>query len=530
MSAPKYPLTEITNFSLAQPTLQLPNFAPGNGSDELPLGQTREIYDDAPPRRGRGKNRRGRQRGGRPREVGGTISGGAVLRSPIPLVASSLRSSLHPAFDFRVARRKSTPASPILSHASSHKSSYNTTNAHSRTPPRRFPSVSVVSSEMPRYACKRAKRWASNSPRGRLVSPPSPPTPTPINRWPSRPNKPPPDAPNTIRRLPSSIPLRFPAPPTSALVSPCSSLHSNHGKQFSFLASMNLGPGIPQGQMRKKQTKRDLAEVQWQITMHKSLAWRTTREHLKAEKQNGCQSCAMAEDLSHEAMNFALRGLKIAFERPACACASGNEPQTGDRDLQLHWTDFLDQELVKRLWVKLIAQGCRTIPSSTSSPQPVSKPFPTVEHSQCGIPFPSEQPEQPLAPAIQLSSISRPVSGPQMGSAVPMRQRVSAITSSKTRPHMSLPNTHVSYPTPCAPAAVSMLQSSSLIARRTYPDSQVQMPRISARIPKGRLSSAQLTAQAILRHEDASLKPMKRGRPPGIMQRSSSLRHEITAD
>ena len=505
-----YPLTDITNFPPAQATIELSNLTSIAAHDEPSLNQVGDIPSDAPPRRGRGKNKRGRHRGVRFREVGGSSSGGKLLRSPIPLAALSSRSSFHPAFDFRGPRRKSAPALPILSDAFSSKFLHNTANAHPRTPRRRSPSVSAVTLETSRPASKRTKRWAFNSPHDKSISPPNLPYPTPTLRRAPYSDERLFDAPSSLHQLPSPPPIRFPTPPST---------HPNH-----LLPSMNLGSGLVQGQMRRKRTKRDLAEVQWQITMHKSLAWRTTHEHFNTEKMNVCEHCTRTnKDPSHGPMDFAQVGLRIAFERPACTCARDNKPQAGYRGAQLHWTESLDRELVKRLWVKLIAQGCRTIPTGISNSSQGSTPVPTVEHSQPGIPFPSEQPEQ-LAPAIQLFLTSRP--NPRLGSEIPLRQRALAITSSNKR--ASLLNLHVSSPIPSNAVTASM-RPSSPFPDPPYSDSQCRMPQVSARISRGSLSSAQLTAQSILRHEDARSKPMRRGRPPGIVRKGSSLRHEVTA-
>jgi len=527
----KYPLTDITNFTLAQAKLELLDLAPIVPNDEYPGGQARELYGDAPPRRGRGKSRRGRQRGIRAREVAAAMSGGAALRSPIPSAAPSPRSHFHPAFDFRIARRKSKPASPILFNTSSHKFFHDTNNAHTQPPRRRCASVSAVTPETPSNSCKRTKRWTYNSPRGKPIHPPSPPHSTPVTRKPPGSHNLIPHAPISRHQVFSHPPLRFPVPPSSEPAFACSSPHATHEKHFSLIPSMNLGSGIVQAQVRKKRTKRDLAEVQWQITMHKSLAWRTTRDQLDAEKQAVCENCIKAkENASHGMMDFAKGGLKITFEGTACMCASGNEPQTGNRGAQSHWTESHDRELVKRLWVKLIAQGCRTMPTGISNPSKVSTPFPTVEQPQRGIPFPSGQAEQPLAPAIQLSSASPPASHSQIGSGIPPRQRVSAIASSKPHPHVSPLDIHASFPKPCIPITISMPPSSSFTADPTHPISRCQMPQASARIPRGARSSAQLAAQALLRHGDNRLKPMRRGRPPGLKQRESSLRHEVRAE
>jgi hypothetical protein len=521
---PQYPLTDITNLTLAQPSaLELSNLTPILAGNECPADQVREITGDAPPRNRRGKNRRGRPRGIRAREVGGSISAGAVLRSPIQL-ASSPRPPLHAATDSRVGGRKFIPNSPDLSTASSHKSHSKTPPVQSRAP-RRFPLVSAPTPGTPRHACKRKKRWSSTSPRGNIFSPPSPPSPTPIAHWL-------PGSHNSISntsgslRFPTLPPLRFPAPPPSTLAR--SSSHSNIGQQLSLLPAMNLGSGMPQAQVRKKRTKRELADVQWQITMHKSLAWRTTRDHFHALKQNVYEQYIRTEaELSHEAMD-SQGGLMIAFERPACPCAGGNEPDTS-HVVQSHWTDTLDRELVKRLWVKLIAQGCRPIPIGPSNrPQEVPTPFPTIMDPQRGVPFPSGQSGQPLAPAIQLPSNSYPTSEPEDDPGIPPRRRVSAMMSSlQPRPHVSTPYIRVSSQ---KPSTIPTLSTSSFTADPTHPDFYSQVSQGSTPIPRGTLSSTQLAAQAILRRSEARSKSIRRCYPQGITQRESSLRHEITVE
>lgn len=518
----KYPLTDITNFTLAKSTLQLSNLAPILANDERLVAQARELLNDVSPRKSRGKSRRGRQRAVRIRDIGSPVSGVGALRSPIPL-ASSARPSSHSAFNFRVPRRKYLSSSPILSSPPSHKSP-DSSNVNQSPPRHRIPSVSAVTPDTPRHACKRKKRWSSTSPRGKSVSPPSPLSPTPIARRSSRCYNGLPTT-NSAQQLPH---LSFPVPPPSAPAFARPS-HVNHEQQqFSLLPAMNLGPGLTQTKGRKKRTKRELAEIQWQITLHKSLAWRTTREYMKLQRRDTCKKCNKAEvDSPLRIMNLAQGGLRIAIEQPVCICASDDEPNVGRKNAQMHWTDSLDRELVKRLWVKLIAQGCRTVPTGHVSHRPpgVPTPFPTIDHSQSGIPFPSESSEPQLAPAIQLPSTSYPASQPQIDPGFSPRRRVSAMTfTSQTRPPVFHPNQHISSPQHYAAANTP----TRLTAEHPSPDSCTLVPWTSAPTPRGTLTPAQLTAQAILRNSDAHSKPMRRARPPGITPRASSLRREIT--
>ncbi|KAF8519839.1 hypothetical protein JB92DRAFT_2828320 [Gautieria morchelliformis] len=521
---PNYPLTDITNLALAQASaLELSNLTPILADNECSDDQVGEVASDAPRRKRRGKNRRGRSRGIRAREVGGSLSAGAVLRSPI-LMASSPRPPLHAAKDSRVVKRKFTPNSPNFSTVSLHESHSDATTTQSPTPPRGFPLISAPTPETPRHGCKRQKRWSSPSPRGNPFSPPSPPSPPrpmPTALWLPRSHKPLPNTSGSPRQFPTLPLLRFPAPPPPSTPGITRSSHSNIEQQLSLLPAMNLGSAMPQRQVRKKLTKRELADVQWQITMHKSLAWRTTRDHFNALKPNVYEQYIKTEaELSHEAMD-SHGGPNITFERPASPCADGNEPDTGSHVVQSHWTDSLDRELVKRLWVKLIAQGCRTIPVCPSNrPKDVHTPFPTIADSQSGVPFPSGQSEQPLAPAIQLPSNSYPTSEPQVDPGVPQRRRVSAITSSlQPQSHMSTPYIVSSQ----KPSTISMLPASSFTADPTHPDSYSRM----SRIPRKTLSPRQLAAQAILRHYEARSKPIRRGCPPVFTQKGSPLRREI---
>ena len=522
----KYPLTDITNFTLAHTTLQLSNLstilAP---DDEHAVSRAREIFGDVPPRKGRGKSRRGRHRDVHGREIGPPMSGGAILRSPIPLI-SPPRS--HPTFKYRVARRKPLSSSPI-SHTSSHKSLTSANITQSRTP-RRLPSVCAATPETPRPIYKRTKRWSSTSLRGNLASPPSPPSLTSTICQPPHSDNGPPDSLNNLHSPPPI--LSFPIPPSSAPAFSHSSPQDNVEQQHSLLPAMNLGSGFTQSQVRKKRTKRELSELQWQITMHKSLAWRITREHMKFQQPNAWEQCTKSEaDPSLALMDLAQGGLRIAFEQPASRCTGSSDPSKGGKGVQLHWTDVLDEELVKRLWVKLIAQGCRTIPTGSTFNRPKEVPtlFPSMGQSPHGIPFPLAQPEQRLAPAVQLSNASWPMPDPPMGPGFLPRRRVSAMTfSSKTHPPVSLFNDSLqsSSPSSCALGADS---TSSLTVDTTLPSAQCQMSWVSTPMPKGTLTPSQLTAQAILRHGDARSKPMRKGRPPGITQRRSMLRHELAS-
>jgi len=192
-----------------------------------------------------------------------------------------------------------------------------------------------------------------------------------------------------------------------------------------------------------------------------------------------------------------------------------------DAEAGSHWTDPLERVLVKRLWDKLVAQGCASVIRPTCTPTG-TVPFPTTDpypNHPPGIPFPSGESESQdtLAPAIQLTPSSELSCGQRSGP----RRRLSAIASrTDSRPVLGVstfPRLPNSCPVPTSPPL-------PVSTGRPFPASTMVLP------PKGTLIPAQLVAQTMLRRGHARTKPNKRLKTQTRELKRSGLEFVITLE
>ncbi|KAF8576297.1 hypothetical protein K439DRAFT_676747 [Ramaria rubella] len=441
--------------------------------DVYPLSQKGKAVEDALPRRGRGRNRRGRTRGRHAHDRANSHTP-ERLRSPIPLSCMSRdSSSSSPKLRAPGSRHKFAPASPILSPTSPPRD----------TLKRRCPSFSTVKPETPRHTHKRPQCLPSSPLYG---DPPSPPlTPALINPRFDRTRA-------HVVRSPSP-PLHFPMVPSHL---PTVSINPNIKMQLALLGPMNLGLGLApmRQQVRKRHTKRELADLHWQIVVHRSLAWMAAQKDAtrmpKADESEGAE-IGMTCPYSQRAMDFAQGGLMLTLVQPPRACDT----------LQLSWTSALDRELLSRLGAKLSAEGYSPLPT------PFMPRTGTVNPLQNIVPFPLGQFEDSLPFSPQ--SAPGPDDLPQSLPCIAPRRRVCSMASAFQ------PCSPTQFPaTPSTPCSVSCSLTPSDCHN-------------SEAVPDGTLTPTQLVAQAIFRRGKIRTKSIKRFRPPGLsVPRPSGLRHE----
>ena len=485
----RYPLADITNVKLAQAVLACSSRMPALSIEQggRRLNQVQEAFSDASARRDRGKNRRSQPRTIHASGFNVPEHNDTRLRSPILFVSPSSRSFPRKPFNFRM----STPKSAFLSPPSQDLSSPTSCKAQQPRPSRRrnVP-LSLPASETPRHAREWTRRRILLAVRSTSTSP------SPTSHRPS-------GAGIFLAPKPHKLPL-----PSRLYASSSSPASTQPGlaQQLS-LPSAQFVLGVD----RKKRTKRQVAALQWQVTLYRSLAWsvrvraRTAHVTMPRDLEDDAGSDGRGkEDSTPDTMNLARAGLMISMDESVGAIRpEGVSVLTGE-DTEPHWTEMIDNELVTRLWTKLRAQGCRLVGAASyggATGHPLSLPRSHLDTSgpdppSHGIPFPSAN--TALAPSIQFSS--RPGLG-NMDSSIDVspRRRVSAMTFRSPAPAFDGPS--IRQPcavNPCLPPSFPELRSS-------------HHPSHSFR-PPGTYTTPQLVAQLMLRRAHARTKPLQKAK------------------